>query len=454
MTAPASIRLVSHACILIEVDGIRILTDPWFFGTAFNDGWELSPQPDLDELERLVADVDVIWISHEHPDHFHFPTLKWLASRVRPDIAIYFQKTNSAKVFDALGKVGFTNFVTMPHTKRMRLTDRLEIACYAHRHLDSAFAVFVDGNFWLLNVNDTELNDTDIRIVHRKWGTPNVVYNQFSIAGFDGVEENLAIDAANVLDRMVEHHVELGAQLTVPFASFVRFARSDNAHVNAHANTVSDAKDRFDREGLRLCVQSYGSDPLVWSDTGALPDNWEDVSAQSLAQLEGAPAEAPADDHAYAPVSRDDAKATIERRLAEWEQRTNPLVWKLLDPVAMRVTDWGDEVWVVDFQHGTFAHAPDRTRYDIAIASQPLEFAFKTPFGIQTLGVSGRYRLAEGATTVPRTWKVVRALSSLYNAEIYLSLRELLRPAPLKWVWERRAGLGAQIRQQMQRFAS
>ena len=35
----ATVKLISHASILVEVNGIVIITDPWFFGAAFNDGW-------------------------------------------------------------------------------------------------------------------------------------------------------------------------------------------------------------------------------------------------------------------------------------------------------------------------------------------------------------------------------------------------------------------------------
>ena len=54
------ISLISHASILIKVDDIQILTDPWFFGTAFNDGWELNPTPNLDLIKSRIADVNII----------------------------------------------------------------------------------------------------------------------------------------------------------------------------------------------------------------------------------------------------------------------------------------------------------------------------------------------------------------------------------------------------------
>ncbi|HLC78739.1 MAG TPA: MBL fold metallo-hydrolase [Candidatus Nanoarchaeia archaeon] len=49
-----------HCCLLIEDEGLRILTDPGSYSTAQND----------------VRDIDVILITHEHVDHFHIPSLK------------------------------------------------------------------------------------------------------------------------------------------------------------------------------------------------------------------------------------------------------------------------------------------------------------------------------------------------------------------------------------------
>ena len=146
MSKPA-VKLLSHASILIEVDGKKIITDPWYFGSAFNDGWELSHKPDLDEIKASIIDADIIWISHEHPDHLHFPTLKWISSFVKKDVAIYFQKNNSEKVFTALRKFGFDNFHEMQHLKKVSISLNVQLMCYAHRHLDSCLGVFFRGFF-------------------------------------------------------------------------------------------------------------------------------------------------------------------------------------------------------------------------------------------------------------------------------------------------------------------
>lgn len=447
------ISLISHSSILIKVGGLKILTDPWYFGTAFNDGWELSPKPNLDDIREKVADVDIIWISHEHPDHLHFPTLKWLEGVLTKEVSVYFQKTNSTKVFDALKKIGYKHFVEMPHLNKIPVSTNVKIACYAHRHLDSALAVFIDDYFWLLNINDTELNESDISIIERNWGNPNVLYNQFSIAGSNGIETSLVTEAENVLLKMVEHHKYLKANLTVPFASYVKFARSDNSYVNAHANTAFDAQNKFKESGLNFCLQSYDSGPLIWSHPNELPRNMDhvnSVSADSMAKKD--PIEE--DDFNYEVIHSDIVKETIEQRVLSWRKHTNPLVWKLLKLGTIRfsVSDWDDEVWECDFNTGLFSRSNDFKPADMIIASQPLFYSFKMPFGIQTLGVSVRYKFNSKYTTVPTTWKKIRAISSLFNAEVYLSIKSIISRSTVKWIWERRSGISGQIAQQWKRF--
>jgi len=449
------VKLLAHASILIETDGKRILTDPWFFGTAFNDGWELSPKPSLEDIKSDIRDIDIIWISHEHPDHLHFPTLKWIAEFIEKDVEIYFQENNSTKVFDALKKLGYQSFVSMPHLSKMAITPHVKLACYAHRHLDSSLAVFVKDNFWLLNINDTELNENDIKIIKKEFGTPTTLYNQFSIAGSDGVETSLRSDSATVLDKMREHHKSLSAKISIPIASFVRFARYDNIYMNNHANTVFDAKNLFQESNLQLIVQKMGGDYLEWGDINEVPFNLLEIDADGQSFFANEIV-AEDDTHDYKIISKEEVQKAIEERVSDWQKVTNQVVWKFfkLESVFFRVIDWDNEVWKVDFSKSSFSKACVTDEFDISIASQPLWQAFKTPFGIQTLGVSGRYKLSDKFDYVPKKWKTIRILSSLYNAEIYLSISGLFSRQMFVWIWKRRTGMISQIIQQLRRFQS
>jgi L-ascorbate metabolism protein UlaG (beta-lactamase superfamily) len=56
------ITKLGHCCLLIEINGKRILTDPGRFSTSQN----------------TLLNIDIILITHEHADHFHTESIKVL----------------------------------------------------------------------------------------------------------------------------------------------------------------------------------------------------------------------------------------------------------------------------------------------------------------------------------------------------------------------------------------
>lgn len=58
---------LGSSSFIIEISGIRLLTDPWFWGKEFINGWcPLWKLPEEYDFGRL----DYIWFSHKHPVHF------------------------------------------------------------------------------------------------------------------------------------------------------------------------------------------------------------------------------------------------------------------------------------------------------------------------------------------------------------------------------------------------
>lgn len=54
-----------HCCLLIEAQGLRIMTDPGAYST----------------LQNAANGVDYVFITHEHPDHLHLESLKTVLKR-------------------------------------------------------------------------------------------------------------------------------------------------------------------------------------------------------------------------------------------------------------------------------------------------------------------------------------------------------------------------------------
>lgn len=81
MTEAARVTYVGHATVLVDMDGVRLLTDPVLrrrVGPLRRHG----PPPD----PRLAEGVDAVLISHLHHDHADVPSLRRL-SRAVPVLA-------------------------------------------------------------------------------------------------------------------------------------------------------------------------------------------------------------------------------------------------------------------------------------------------------------------------------------------------------------------------------
>ena len=82
------VTMVSHASVLIEAGPIVLLTDPWCMGEVFNEAWSLLCTPAL--TPTTLQGVTHIWISHEHPDHLHFPTLQAIPAEQKSTVTMLY----------------------------------------------------------------------------------------------------------------------------------------------------------------------------------------------------------------------------------------------------------------------------------------------------------------------------------------------------------------------------
>lgn len=73
MARPLAITFVGHATVLVEVDTVRLLTDPLLRGRIGPLRRDASMPPPV-----APADVDAVLISHLHHDHLDLPSLRLL----------------------------------------------------------------------------------------------------------------------------------------------------------------------------------------------------------------------------------------------------------------------------------------------------------------------------------------------------------------------------------------
>ncbi|SBV98153.1 conserved exported hypothetical protein [uncultured Alphaproteobacteria bacterium] len=81
------VTFVGHATVLIQVDGLNILTDPQWSDNAGPVSW-LGPKrvrPPAIPFDDLPP-IDAVLVSHNHYDHLDRPTLERLAARFDPPV--------------------------------------------------------------------------------------------------------------------------------------------------------------------------------------------------------------------------------------------------------------------------------------------------------------------------------------------------------------------------------
>ena len=75
---------LGHACHLVEIDGVRVLTDPWLTDPIF--GGHIERDPDLTFGVEDLPRVDVLALTHGHLDHFNAPSLARMPDKSIPVI--------------------------------------------------------------------------------------------------------------------------------------------------------------------------------------------------------------------------------------------------------------------------------------------------------------------------------------------------------------------------------
>lgn len=442
------IQLVSHASVLIRTADLQIWTDPWLTSKVFNNSWTLLLPPAWDP-EWLDA-IDYIWISHEHPDHFNIPTLKALPDAFKRRVTVLFQANNSDKMFAALRRLGFKNTLALPHRQILALAGRTRVYCHQIGQMDSCLAVLGDDTV-VLDINDAEADTQDCQRMRADLGPVRIVLNQFSLAGYGGEHDRdarLPAKARQIIDNMINNHRDLGAEVTIPIASFVYFSSVDNAYMNAYANTPRDVADAFAAAGQQLAVLDHGdtfdavehaAEPQASAHQGRTPREAHDSepALRHYDQVYAGLAQLPLDP--VPPASLADISAALSKLHAQLTACYPPwLLATWLRPVTIKLLDL-DETIELDLARGQLRRTPCAAP-DLSLHAQPLLFALQHPFGVQTLGVSARLTVHANAAN----WRRHRILLSMFNAELYLRPHLLLTRRNLEHL---RARFGGGLRQ-------
>lgn len=102
------VTFITNACAIYESNGYRLLSDPWLTDGAFEGSW--YHYPPLQTSPQDLLDVNALYISHLHPDHYDPETLQ----HFRRDIPIVILDRAPNYLARMLRGLGFTNLTLVP----------------------------------------------------------------------------------------------------------------------------------------------------------------------------------------------------------------------------------------------------------------------------------------------------------------------------------------------------
>ena len=250
-----TIELHAHACLEIAYRGFALVTDPWLDGPAFLGAW--APYPPHDARGAGLRPSAVL-LTHEHSDHFHEPTLRFL-NRHTP---IYVPDFPNQRMPQRLAALGFRTVRLLRFGLTTTIADRWRVTAFEPVSYwnDALILVDIDG-FQLLNINDAGINAH----IARNLSPVDVLTVQFS-GGASGYpwtwahltdDEKIDISArecAGKLKMISEAATVYRARAVLPFASHFTLWHPEHRRYAGmiKRNTLADVKGSLAGSGVTV----------------------------------------------------------------------------------------------------------------------------------------------------------------------------------------------------------
>ena len=288
-----TIKFLNHSSVLVSYKETKILCDPWFHGSAFQDGWSL-----LSDNSHDINDLDFnyIWISHEHPDHFSIPTISSLKKKTK----FIYQKTDDRKVLNYLTKKGH-EVIEIEHNSKTRIGD-IDLILFICDGYDSSLLFDFENKYTFLNINDARVDlnnhlETEI-FPHLKDKTLDMVCFQFSYANWAGNKGDIEI--SNYQQKLIDDkniHIlsMLKPKQCMLMASYVYYSHEENQYWNENFH-LKDVLKKLEVLSLNtqiivpeinqeFNISTKTSDKLIKSASQSAADFWQNLHLSSKSKF-------------------------------------------------------------------------------------------------------------------------------------------------------------------------
>jgi UDP-MurNAc hydroxylase len=377
---------VNHASIVLESQGVRLITDPWLEGAAFNNGWTLLSPTRLRYED--FARVTHIWFSHEHPDHFAPRNLRRIPEEIRRRIKVLFHETRDKRVISVCKELHFET-LELPEGKSVSLAPDFRVVCGRQDLLDSWLVVFAEGKT-VLNLNDCSFPDrNDLVMVKDKVGRVDVLLSQFSYANWVGNPNDVASQKTHADRKLSEVRQQIQIfqpSWFIPFANFVYFSHAENFFMNKSANRIGDVYCYTSEKLKTPTAVLYPGD--TWNigdprDSSSSIGNYETDFARAMAST---PDQSPS-----VPLEKlERAAAAFLRK--NWA-RNHRFLLSMLPSSIVHLHDLNIDV-ELSYRCGLRQVFGKQT--DVITSSDSLMYCLTFDWGGNTLEINGRYEVPAG----------------------------------------------------------
>lgn len=251
------VKFLGQACTLIETKRHRFIVDPWIVGPCNVNSW-YPLRENVATKKDVPTDIDFMYISHEHQDHFQEETLR----EFNRNTPVYVCKFPTSRFYDSVRNLGFKNVTELESWKTNKIDDDLEITAIKNPDLmfeDSALLV-KSNEGTIFCQTDCKMDFESLKRVNEV--RPDIGFFMYSPANWYPIAYRYPEDKKNELSRkrkankingFVNYVNVVKPKFAVPYAGGILLPHKSQLHFNEPATSMfacpDEAKNAWDASG-------------------------------------------------------------------------------------------------------------------------------------------------------------------------------------------------------------
>lgn len=380
---------VGHACHLVELDGLRILTDPWLVDPIFAGSIEHATP-----LGFGIADlgrIDAIALTHAHLDHLNAPTLAALPDK---SIPVVHPSGRFTEIEATLRLLGFHELHARADWEPFELGTVRVVPTPSQGVLDEC-AFFVSGRGGrFFDGADAPQPPEIVREIHARLGAPDLAalaHNSFDQPALLGLHS--LKDADHAPEAGVRSARLLAAPTVMPAASYMRWC-------GEHGPAITRRVIR--RSGADFLARLAREAPAVTGVALAPGDAWSREGGVERGVLRGRPEPRARHDYVHplletgarhCPPGRPSTEDTFRRDLPRLLAEAPEQAAYLGQAVAFEIVGADPGVYTVDFAARSVAAGDTGAAFAVRIPDEDWKDLFERTVPWQVLLVNDRTRV-------------------------------------------------------------